>query len=104
LGYDSNIESDCSGYKRDGIITGTIIGNTDTPRYRTSSNITNNSSYIKTDNLITTGFENSYSFSWWAKVPNYNNMHWGFANGIRLNGMYTGKLWNTGDSSNNPIY
>jgi len=31
-------------------------------------------------------------------------MFWGFANGIRLNGMYNGNLWNTGDSSDNPIY
>ena len=103
-GYNENIEPDCSGYKRDGTMVGTINGNTDTPRYRTCDNITNNSSYIKVENLTTIGFGNSYSFSWWAKVSNYNNMHWGFSNGIRLNGMYTGKLWNTGDGSNNPIY
>jgi hypothetical protein len=31
-------------------------------------------------------------------------MFWGFSDGIRLNGMYAGTLWNTGDSSSNPIY
>jgi len=31
-------------------------------------------------------------------------MAWGFQNGIRLNGLYNGNLWNTGDSSNNPLY
>ena len=51
MGYNFNIEPDCSGYKRDGIITGTITRNVDTPRYRTCNNITNNSSYIKIDNL-----------------------------------------------------
>jgi hypothetical protein len=31
-------------------------------------------------------------------------MQWGFVNGSnRLNGIYNGNLWNTGDSSNNPI-
>jgi len=31
-------------------------------------------------------------------------MFWGFSNGIRLNGLYKGTLWNTSDSNNNPIY
>ena len=31
-------------------------------------------------------------------------MFWGFSDGVRLNGMYMGNLWNTGDSSNNPLY
>jgi len=31
-------------------------------------------------------------------------MFWGFSDGCRLNGMYLGNLWNTGDSSNNPLY
>ena len=31
-------------------------------------------------------------------------MHWGFSDGVRLNGIYNGNLWNTGDGSNNPLY
>jgi hypothetical protein len=31
-------------------------------------------------------------------------MQWGFSDGIRLNGIYNGTLWNTGDGSNNPLY
>lgn len=105
MGYDSNIEPDCSGYKRDGIIVGTITRNVDTPRYKTCNNITNNSSYIKIDNLQTSGFSNSYSFSWWGKISSFSGrMFWGFSNGIRLNGIYNGNLWNTGDGSNNPLY
>lgn len=105
MGYNSNIEPDCSGYKRDGIIIGTLIAAADTPRYRTCGNIINNSSYIKVDNLQTSGFNNSYSFSWWGKISSFSGrMFWGFSNGIRLNGVYNGNLWNTGDSSNNPLY
>lgn len=103
---DSNIiEYDCSGFGNNGIRNGIIEYISDTPRYRTCSNITNNSSYIKIDNLQTSGFSNSYSFSWWGKISSFSGrMFWGFSNGIRLNGVYNGNLWNTGDSSNNPLY
>jgi hypothetical protein len=59
---------------------------------------------IKISNFPTSGFGNSYTFAWWEKISSAGPMHWGFADGIRLNGMYTGRLWNTGDGSNNPLY
>jgi hypothetical protein len=59
---------------------------------------------IKISNLAVSGFSNSYSFTWWEKISSVTPMHWGFADGCRLNGMYTGRLWNTGDGSNNPLY
>jgi len=59
---------------------------------------------VKIIGLTTTGFSNSYSFAWWEKISSTDPMHWGFADGVRLNGMYTGHLWNTGDGSNNPLY
>lgn len=31
-------------------------------------------------------------------------MFWGFSDGNRLNGMYYGYVWNTGDGTSNPIY
>ena len=31
-------------------------------------------------------------------------MFWGFQDGIRLNGIYNGNLWNTGDGTSNPLY
>ena len=104
MGYDNNIEYDLSGYKNNGIKVGTFTYTTDTPKYNSSTHFNSTSSYIQTTNLTTTGFGNSYSFSWWAKISSVTPMHWGFSDGIRLNGMYTGRLWNTGDSSNNPLY
>ena len=62
------------------------------------------SSKIHISNFPTSGFGNSYSFAWWGKRASNSPMFWGFSNGIRLNGMYAGTLWNTGDSSDNPIY
>jgi hypothetical protein len=106
--YSSNIVYDTSGNGYNGSVvedsaSPTIVSN-DTMKYSASTNIRSTSSYIKISNLPTSGFGNSYTFAWWAKVPNYNGMHWGFSDGIRLNGMYTGRLWNTGDSSQNPLY
>lgn len=36
MGYDNNIEYDCSGYRRNGIKNGTITWDVDSPRYTTS--------------------------------------------------------------------
>lgn len=95
---------DSSGYGNDGTIIGISAAVKDSERYNISTHFEDTSSKIKIDNLITSGFGNSYSFVWWAKINSVTPMHWGFANGIRLNGMYTGRLWNTGDGSNNPLY
>ena len=105
LGFDDGIEYDVSGYGNNGTKVGTVTYDSDTPRYNTSTFIHSTSTYIVTQPFLTAGFGNSYSFSWWAKVPDFSNkMMWGFADGIRLNGIYNGILWNTGDGSDNPLY
>ena len=102
---DSTTEFDCSGYQHNGEKHGTISYDyIDTPLHHCCTHLMSTSSYIKIDGLNTSGFGNTYTFSWWAKVNSVTPMHWGFSNGVRLNGMYTGHLWNTGDSSDNPLY
>lgn len=104
MGLNSNVEYDCSGYCNNGEKIGTLTYTSDTPKYAVSTHIDATTTKIHISNLSTSGFGNSYSFAWWAKVSSITPMHWGFSDGIRLNGMYTGCLWNTGDGSNNPLY
>lgn len=100
--YDK--EFDCSGYEYDGDIIGNIVSTSNGPKYDSYAHIGANTVKIHANNLTTVGFADSYSFCWWAKTSSKDPMHWGFSNGIRLNGMYQGVLWNTGDSANNPLY
>ena len=104
MGLNSTTEYDCSGFCNNGTRTGTFIWTSDTPKYAVSTHIGTTSSKIHISNFPTSGFGNSYSFAWWGKRSSNSPMFWGFSDGIRLNGMYSGTLWNTGDSSNNPIY
>jgi hypothetical protein len=77
----------------------------DTSRYDFAAHFNNTSTKVKISNLDVTGFSDTYSIAWWGKVPTYSGkMMWGFTNGSKLNGIYNGTLWNTGDSSNNPLY
>jgi hypothetical protein len=74
-------------------------------RYGCATHFTATTSKVLIENLNTSGFANSYSFIWWGKTNTFSNkMFWGFANGVRLNGIYNGNLWNTGDGANNPLY
>ena len=100
----NNIMYDSSGNGYHGTVLNGWSTVTDSPRYDLCGHPTATNQKIKIDNLPVTGFSNSYSFTWWGKTNNYSNMMWGFQNGVRLNGIYTGRLWNTGDSSNNPLY
>lgn len=95
---------DCSGFCNNGAISGILSINNDTPKYQISTHIGTTSSKIHISNFPTSGFGNSYSFAWWGKRTSNNPMFWGFSDGIRLNGMYIGTLWDTGDASNNPLY
>lgn len=104
MGFDDGIEYDVSGYGHNGIKTGSIKYPSDTQRYLTSTHITATNQKIHLSDFQTTGFSNSYSFAWWGKRNSNTTMFWGFSDGIRLNGMYNGNLWNTGDGSANPIY
>lgn len=104
LGY-TNIIYDTSGYCNNGTIVGDITTITPSPRYNCATNLLTTSSHICISNLNVNGFTNSYSISWWGNVSSYSNkMMWGFSDGNRLNGIYNGNLWNTGDGANNPLY
>ncbi len=100
----NNIIYDSSGYNNNGVILNGLSLIDSSPRYNNAAHFSATDQKIKISNLSTIGFTNSYSFAWWEKISSVNPMHWGFADGIRLNGMYTGKLWNTADSTQNPLY
>ena len=102
---NANTVYDCSGFVNNGTVSGSLTISNDTPKYQVSTHIGAASQKIHIPDLITSGFANTYSFAWWGKNTAFGNkMFWGFSNGIRLNGMYYGTLWNTGDGSNNPLY
>lgn len=101
----SNIEYDCSGYGHNATIIGDITKTADTPRFNASAHFSAKSQHIQVTNLSTTGFGDSYSICWWGKINTFSDkMFWGFSDGIRLNGIYNGNLWNTGDTTQNPLY
>lgn len=104
MGLDSNVEYDVSGYGNNGTVTGSLTYTSDTPRYNVSTHIGATNQKIHVSGLTTSGFGNSYSFAWWGKRSSNSQMFWGFSDGIRLNGMYIGNLWDTGDGSSNPLY
>lgn len=106
MGYNSETEVDCSGYGNIGTKSGTITWSGDTRRYLGSYIPATNSSYIAVNLNTTTGYANSYTFSYWAKISNMDaKMAFGFGNGNRLNLFPTNSIfcWNTGDSANNPF-
>ena len=104
MGLNGATEYDCSGFCNNGTRIGIFSWTSNTPKYNVSTHIGSTSSKIHISNFPTAGFGNAYSFAWWGKRSSNSPMFWGFSDGIRLNGMYTGTLWNTGDGSNNPLY
>lgn len=102
---ENNKIYDSSGYNNNGEIINNLQIISDSPRYSAATNLITTSSHIHTSNLNVTGFSNSYTFTWWGNCSTYSGkMMWGFSDGVRLNGIYNGNLWNTGDGSNNPLY
>jgi hypothetical protein len=104
LGFGSTTIADNSGFGYNGTKTGTITNSSDAPRYSSSTKFASGS-HINVS-LVTSGFANSYTFSWWGKYSYYSgHMMWGFSNGNRLNLFMSGGnfYWNTGDSNNNPF-
>lgn len=99
-----NIIYDSSGYNHNGEVINTASVEIPSPKNELSFHMSATNQKVKITGLTTIGFNNSYSFSWWEKISSADPMHWGFADGVRLNGMYTGHLWNTGDGSSNPLY
>lgn len=105
IGLDDGIEYDVSGYGHNGEKFGNSITSiSDTPRYNTATLFGSKTSYIKCGEITTTGFSDSYTFSWWAKASNFggNKMIWAFSDGNHLN-LYNCQTWNTLDGNNNPI-
>ena len=103
IGTDPGIV-DSSGYNNHGTGNGSLAVSTSTSRYSYSTKFVSGSHINVT--LVTSGFANSYTFSWWGKYSNYSaHMMWGFSNGNRLNLYMSGGnfYWNTGDGSNNPF-
>lgn len=96
---------DCSGFGYNGTVCSGGLNCVDnSPRYDKCYYFNGISKYIVTPTLTTSGFANTYTFSWWGKVPSFSSvMFWGFGNGNRLN-YYSGLYCNTGDGSNNPFY
>lgn len=103
LNMNNNIIYDTSGYNH-AATANAITWSSPSTRYSVAAHFGSTSSKIHITNFPTSGFGNSYSFAWWGKRSSNSPMFWGFSDGIRLNGMYLGNLWNTGDSSNNPLY
>ena len=104
LGFNSNIEPDCSGFNNNGTKSGSIISDSNSPRYNSCYKIGSAFTKIKLPALSYSAFGNSYTFSWWEYNTTTNNMPWGFSDGNRLNLYHTGNLcWNTGDGGNNPF-
>lgn len=75
LGFNSNIEPDCSGFGNNGIKTGSITVNSDSARYSTSYQfIESSSGYIKNTNFNTVC--NSLTIAYWIKVnPTISSQH-----------------------------
>ena len=69
LGYNNNIEYDCSGYCHNGTKSGNITWDVDSPKYTTSYKFNTGSDYIKT-NFSKTMDELSISF--WVKPSSSN--------------------------------
>lgn len=64
LGYNNNIEYDCSGYSNNGTKSGNITWDIDSPRYATSYKFETGSDYIKTN---FSAIMNELSISFWVK-------------------------------------
>lgn len=99
-----NVFYDCSGFGNSGMGVGSLTKLTTAPRFGAGIKFDNAYKHIIIPNFPTTGFGDSYSFAWWGTRSAQNVMYWGFGNGIKLNGMYNGIYWNTGDGSENPLY
>ena len=95
---------DCSGYQNNGTASESLSYVLDSPRYKGCYYFNSTSKRIILPTINMTGFSNSFSISWWGKVPSYSAiMYWGFSNGNRLN-YYSGLYCNTGDGGSNPYY
>ena len=75
MGYNNNIEYDCSGYRRNGTKRGTTTWDIDSPRYTTSYNFSK-SGYIYNNSFGVTTKE--YTISLWVKLKPATSQHFLF--------------------------
>lgn len=68
LGYNNNIEYDCSGYRRNGTKSGTIAWDIDSPRYTTSYKFATGSK-ISTSSGFPTGTNPQFTINFWFNPP-----------------------------------
>lgn len=68
MGYNNNIEYDCSGYRRNGTKSGTITWDVDSPRYTTSYKFTAGSK-ISTSSGFPTGVNPKFTLNFWFNPP-----------------------------------
>lgn len=106
LGFNSEIECDCSGFMHNGTISFTRPEwSSDSMRYSGSYNF-GNGSFIATPVLTTSAYQDSWTVAYWGKNSDLTgDMAWGFCNGNRLN-LYPADGYfcmNTGDSAQNPF-
>lgn len=99
-----NIIVDCSGFNHHGVTIGAPSNPANSVRFDKAVKFSATTQHIMVPDFPTSGFGDSYTFAWWGTRSANNTMFWSFANGIKLNGMYNGNLWNTFDSSDNPLY
>ena len=104
VGINNEIEQDASGFNQNARIIGSLISNSDSPKYDNSA-LFDSSTYLKLPARSYAGMANSYTIAYWAKISNMSDkMVWGFADGNRLNVYpYSWFNWNTGNGSNNPF-
>ena len=75
MGYNNNIEYDCSGYCRNGTKSGTITWDIDSPRYTTSYNFSKSGHIYNNSFGVTT---KEYTISLWVKLKPATSQHFLF--------------------------
>lgn len=95
LGFDSNIESDCSGYRNNGTKVGNIIASADTARYSTSYQLSNGN-YITSSTGVPVGDNVIMSINFWYNIPSGETIA-AFADLLKLGGSnFKTELWDNG--------
>ena len=92
LGYNSNIEPDCSGFGFDGTITGSLPTNINSPKYNTCRTF-GSDKYIRTDKGFPLGAQPPFTISLWYKPVETTYVTWAdvVRCGVKLN--TTTALW-----------
>ena len=103
MGYNNNIEYDCSGYRRNGTKSGNITWDIDSPRYTTSYSTKGGTAYLTSSNVFTFSIHN-FTLSILGKTSNQGGRMI-FSSGPATSNpalYHSGRLaWCVGDGDNN---